>query len=64
MDHVRAYLLLAWLGCTYRLAAADGETFTQLSKYAVGCYLRYCGFPRRVLLGSWVIKPAMPPSAT
>src|SRR5215207_9229998 len=38
-----------------RSAQAPSETvliFTQLSKYAVGCYLRYGGFPRRTLLGS------------
>src|SRR5215218_5556919 len=44
-----------------RSAQAPSETvliFTHLSKYAVGCYLRYGGFPRRTLLGSSVIKPA------
>jgi hypothetical protein len=30
--------------------------FTHLSKYAVGCYFRYGGFPRRTLLGSSLIK--------
>ena len=31
--------------------------FTYLSKYALGCYLRYRWFPRRTLLGSLLIKP-------
>src|SRR5215211_1197727 len=34
--------------------------FTHLSKYAVGCYLRYGGFPRRTLLGSSVNKDCPP----
>src|SRR5215212_9540246 len=32
------------------------QIFTQLSKYEVGCYLRYCGFPRRALLGIMLYK--------
>jgi len=31
----------------YHLAA---RIFTYLSKFADGCYKRYCGFPRRTLL--------------
>ena len=29
-----------------------------LSKYAVGCYLRYCWFPRRTLTDDTANKPA------
>src|SRR5919107_3437341 len=32
----------------------QAQIFTYLSKYAVGCYLRHCGFPRRALSESWV----------
>src|SRR5829696_2392194 len=30
--------------------------FTYLSKYAVGCYFRYCRFPRTILVGDSVNK--------
>src|SRR5215217_1406311 len=36
--------------------ALQARIFIHLSKYTVGCYLRYCGFPRRTLLGSSVNK--------
>jgi len=32
------------------------QVFIHLSKYAMGCYLRYCGFPRRTFLGILVNK--------
>jgi hypothetical protein len=35
----------------------QGQIFTLLSKYAVGCYLRHCGFPRRTLLDDSLNKP-------
>src|SRR5215217_8427626 len=46
----------------FREAYLD-RIFIYLSKYAVGCYLCYCGFPRRTLLETvWkVLRTSQPP---
>src|SRR5829696_4714137 len=55
-----AYSYRVWITLQAPLRPAPAPTnrrehsptiFTHLSKYAVGCYLRYCGFPRRTLVG-------------
>src|SRR5215203_2718502 len=55
-----AYTYRVWVTLIKRLYAPlrypkkHPPIFTPLRVYAIGCYLRYCGFPRRSLLGSSV----------
>src|SRR5215217_5868242 len=65
-----AYTYRVWVTLIKRLYAPlqypkkHPPIFTPLRVYAIGCYLRYCGFPRRSLLGSPVNKLAYLRSGT
>jgi hypothetical protein len=60
--HDFAYSYRVWITLIkltpHSCTLAEAQICTYLSKYAVGCYLRYRWFPRRTLLGSPVNKPA------
>src|SRR5215210_3888095 len=56
-------LIQVWLNLNKRLYAPTQHSvytqiFTKVRRYALRCYLRYSGFPRRTLLRSSLIKPA------
>ena len=53
----RVWITLIKLSYTLYGGAYLTLIFTRLRGYASGCYLRYCGLPRRTLLGSPVNKP-------